>query len=152
VGHGQVASRIAEDPRVVVMERFNLRNLKPEDLPCKVELATLDLSFISVLKVLPAVLSVTAPGGQLVVLIKPQFEAGKGKVNAAGLVKDAKVRATVLEKVLQGTKELGLRCEGYIESPLRGDKAGNIEYLAHFKLQECVPPRSQQAVSDTQLP
>lgn len=135
VGHGQVAGSIAQDPRVVVMERTNLRHLKPEDLPCKVDLVTLDLAFISVLKVLPAVAGVLRPdgGARLVVLIKPQFEAGRASVGAGGVVRDPKVHAEVIARVSAGAEAFGLRRRGLIESPLKGDKGGNTEFLALFE-------------------
>lgn len=87
VGYGQVDHKIRSDPRVVVMERTNVRYLTKEDLPEEVNIATLDLSFISVAKVIPAVADVLGPEGQMVILIKPQFEAGKHRIGAGGVVK-----------------------------------------------------------------
>ncbi|KAI8463596.1 MAG: S-adenosyl-L-methionine-dependent methyltransferase [Monoraphidium minutum] len=133
VGYGQVVGSIAQDPRVTVMERTNLRHLRPEDLPARVDLVTLDLSFISVLKVMPAVAAALRPsGGQLVVLIKPQFEAGKGLVSAGGVVRDPKVHAEVISRISRGIQAFNLAPRGVIESPLKGDKGGNTEFLAHF--------------------
>jgi 23S rRNA (cytidine1920-2'-O)/16S rRNA (cytidine1409-2'-O)-methyltransferase len=99
-----------------------------------VDLATLDLAFISVLKVVPAVVRamVPAPGGQLLVLIKPQFEAGRAQVGRGGLVRDPRVHAEVCDRVTAGIEALGFTCRGVIESPLKGDKSGNTEFLAHF--------------------
>ncbi|KIZ02007.1 Uncharacterized protein yqxC [Monoraphidium neglectum] len=133
VGYGQVMGSIAQEPRVTVMERTNLRHLKPEDLPTRVDLVTLDLSFISVLKVLPAVVGVMRPeGAQMVVLIKPQFEAGRGAVSAGGVVRDPKVHAEVIERITRGISAYNLQPRGVMESPLKGDKGGNTEFLAHF--------------------
>lgn len=135
VGYGQVAERVRTDPRVTVMERTNLRNLKLEDLPGSeaVDLVTLDLSFISVLKVLDAVCDVLKPQGELIVLIKPQFEAGKAQVSAGGVVRDPAVHQEVIQKVVESCKGLGFECEGWIESPIKGATAGNTEFLAYFK-------------------
>jgi 23S rRNA (cytidine1920-2'-O)/16S rRNA (cytidine1409-2'-O)-methyltransferase len=133
VGTAQAHARIRADPRVVVMEQTNLRHLRPEDLPSAVDLVTLDLSFISVLKVLPAVCGVLRPGGRLVVLVKPQFEAGRDKVGAGGVVRDVAVRQEVVARVVAGVEAHGLGCVGVMESPLKGDKAGNTEFLALFK-------------------
>ncbi|EEH56328.1 uncharacterized protein MICPUCDRAFT_5637, partial [Micromonas pusilla CCMP1545] len=130
VGYGQVAERIRVDPRVVVMERTNLRHLQP--LPELVDVATLDLSFISVLKVLPAVAAATKPGGTLVVLIKPQFEATRAQIGSKGVVRDASVHEEVIEKVVTGASELGWRYEGHTTSPIKGAKEGNTEFLAKF--------------------
>lgn len=133
VGHGQVMGSIAQDQRVTVMERTNLRHLRPDQLPEQVSLVTLDLSFISVLKVMPAVAAVMAPGAQLVVLIKPQFEAGRAQVGAGGLVKDPQVHQAVISRITAGVEAYGLQCLGVTESPLKGDKSGNTEFLALFK-------------------
>jgi 23S rRNA (cytidine1920-2'-O)/16S rRNA (cytidine1409-2'-O)-methyltransferase len=122
------------------MEQTNLRHLQPEDLPCAVDFATLDLSFISVLKVLPAVCGVLRPGGQLVVLVKPQFEAGRDKVGAGGVVRDAAVRKEVVERVVAGVEAHGLSCVGVMESPLKGEKSGNTEFLAYFRHEEGAGP------------
>jgi len=134
VGYGQVADKVRRDERVTVIERFNLRHLKPADLPTQVDLATLDLAFISVLKVVPAVVGVLRPppAGQLLVLIKPQFEAGKAQVSHGGVVRDPKVHQEVIARVTGGICALGFTCRGVIESPIKGDKSGNTEFLAHF--------------------
>lgn len=105
----------------------------PPALAPQVDLVTLDLSFISVLKVLPAVTGVMKPeGAQLVVLIKPQFEAGRGAVSAGGVVRDPAVHAEVIERISAGIEAFNLRRRGVTESPLKGDKGGNTEFLAHF--------------------
>ena len=132
VGYGQVADRIRTDPRVTVMERCNLRHLA--SLPELVDLATLDLSFISVLKVLPAVKALLKPAARVVILVKPQFEALRGEVGRGGVVRDPAVHADVLRRVTRGAQDLGFRCLGTMPSPLRGAKEGNIEFLCHFDL------------------
>lgn len=129
VGYGQVHERLRSDPRLVILERTNLRSL--DALPEPVDVATLDLSFISVLKVLPAVARLLRPGGTLVVLVKPQFEALRGQVGSGGVVRDPAVHADVLARVQAGVAALGfeLREGGPVESPLRGAKEGNVEFL-----------------------
>jgi len=138
VGYGQVAERIRRDERVVVRERTNLRHLKPADLPEQVDVATLDVSFISLLKVAPAVRGVLRPGGRLVALIKPQFEARRGEVGAGGVVRDPAVHAEVVARVVAGLGVLGFSCQGTMESPLRGAKEGNTEFLGAFTLTDAV--------------
>jgi 23S rRNA (cytidine1920-2'-O)/16S rRNA (cytidine1409-2'-O)-methyltransferase len=132
VGYGQVAERIRTDSRVTLLERTNVRHLPPDALPEKVDLVTLDLSFISVLKVLPAVLRVCKDNAEVVVLIKPQFEAGPQRVEKGGVVRDAAVHRAVIAEVTEGATTHGLQRKGLVESPLRGAEAGNIEFLAHF--------------------
>ena len=130
VGYGQVHERVRTHPRVVVLERTNLRHLTT--LPELVDIATLDLSFISVLKVLPAVNQLLRPGGRLLVLVKPQFEAQRGEVGRGGVVRDADVHADVLRRVTEGALSLGFQCQRTMASPLRGAKEGNLEFLALF--------------------
>jgi 23S rRNA (cytidine1920-2'-O)/16S rRNA (cytidine1409-2'-O)-methyltransferase len=137
VGYGQVAQAIRIDPRVRVMERTNLRRLRRSDLPFEdgglVDIVTLDLSFISLLKVLEAVDNVLSPVGDIIALVKPQFEAGKANVAAGGVVKDPEVREATVQAVIEGFRAAGFVCLGTVESPIRGATAGNIEYLCHFK-------------------
>lgn len=130
VGYGQVHEKIRTDPRVVVMERTNLREVR--DIGEKVDLVTLDLSFISVLKVMEAVTAVLKPAGQLIVLIKPQFEAGKEQVETGGLVTDPKVHQQVIATVTEGIKAHGFELVGVIDSPIEG-MSGNKEFLAYFR-------------------
>lgn len=130
VGYGQVHGKIRTDPRVVVMERTNLRHLT--ELPEKVDLATLDLSFISVLKVLDAVIQLMKEQGKLIVLIKPQFEAEKEQVGRGGIIKDNTIHKEVIEKVVQGITSKGFVYNGIIESPILGAQ-GNKEFLAYFE-------------------
>lgn len=129
VGYGQVHEKVRTDPRVVVMERVNLRHL--ESLPELVDLVTLDLSFISVLKVMDAVLRVLKPNGALIVLIKPQFEAGRDEVETGGLVTDPEVHKKVINQIVAGICERGFEHKGTTESPIHGS-SGNKEFLAYF--------------------
>lgn len=132
VGYGQVHEKISTDPRVVVMERTNLRSLKR--LPEKVDLVTLDLSFISVLKVIDAVAKQLKDEGDLIVLIKPQFEAEKHQVGKGGIIKDTKVHDEVIEKVTQGIIAHSFDLIDVIDSPITGTM-GNKEFLAYFQKQ-----------------
>ena len=129
VGYGQVHEKIHADDRVVVLERTNLRHLR--DLGEKVDLVTLDLSFISVLLVMDAVEAVLKKDGGLIVLIKPQFEAKKEQIGRGGIIKDTTVHNEVIERVSSSIVSRGFVCEGVIESPLLGSK-GNKEFLAYF--------------------
>ncbi len=129
VGYGQLAWRLRNDPRVVVMERVNVRYL--EGLPELVDLATVDVSFISLELVLPAVIGFLKSDGEIVALIKPQFEAGRKQVGKGGVVRDPTVYRAVLRKVLLWAQEHGLVVRGLMTSPLKGP-AGNVEFLAHF--------------------
>lgn len=129
VGYGQVHEKIRHDPRVVVMEKTNLRHL--ERLPEHVDLVTLDLSFISLSKVIPAVKNLMNPEGRLIALIKPQFEAGREEVGKGGIVRDPAVHATVIERVTKEIEAAGFVCHGVIESPIKGTE-GNKEFLGYF--------------------
>lgn len=130
VGYGQVHEKIRHDDRVIVMERTNLRQLKA--LPEKVDLVTLDLSFISVLKVINVVKNLLKDAGKLIVLIKPQFEAEKHQVGKGGIVKDPAVHQEVIKKVTEGIQAEGFDLIGVIESPIEGT-TGNKEFLAYFE-------------------
>lgn len=129
VGYGQVHEKIRQNSNVVILERTNLRELK--DLPEKVDLATLDLSFISVLKVMSSVSNFLKEHAKLVVLIKPQFEAKREQVGKGGIIKDPKVHDEVVNKVTSGIVEFGFKLIGFIESPILGT-SGNKEFLAYF--------------------
>lgn len=129
VGYGQVHEKIRQDPRVVIMERTNLRNVR--DLGEPVDLVTLDLSFISVLKVMDAVSAVLKPHGKLVVLIKPQFEAEREDIGKGGIVRDPAVHERVIQKVIDGLTTHGFTYHGVIPSPITG-ATGNKEFLAYF--------------------
>lgn len=129
VGRGQLAYRLRNDPRVVVMEGINARYL--EGLPEPVDLAAVDVSFISLKKILPAVLKVLQEEGHIIALVKPQFEAGREQVGKGGVVRDPRVHQEVLARVVQLTQGMGLRVRSLTSSPLRGP-AGNKEFFAHL--------------------
>jgi 23S rRNA (cytidine1920-2'-O)/16S rRNA (cytidine1409-2'-O)-methyltransferase len=131
VGYGQLAWRLRNDPRVVVMERTNARYL--ESLPEPIDIVTVDVSFISLELILPAVVRWLRPDGQLLALIKPQFEAGRREVGKGGVVRDPKVHLRVLERVLGVAARLNLGLCGLMLSPLRGP-AGNVEFLAWWRV------------------
>ena len=128
VGYGQLAWKLREDPRVVNLERTNIRNLTPEALPEQPQLAVIDASFISLDKVLPATLALLAPLATVVALIKPQFEVGRGEVGKGGVVRDAGQHQRVVEQVRQLAETLGCQVLGVTESPIFGPK-GNKEFL-----------------------
>jgi len=129
VGHGQLAWKLRTDPRVAVMERTNARYLTA--LPEPIDLATIDVSFISLRLVLPAVIGWLKPGGHIIPLIKPQFEAGRQQVGKGGVVRDKAVHRQALRGVLRWATDHGLYLRGLIRSPITGP-AGNIEFLAHL--------------------
>lgn len=130
VGYGQVHEKIRIDPKVIVKERTNLRHLD-SNLIEPVDLVTLDLSFISVLKVMPVISEILKTSGKLVVLVKPQFEAEKHEVGKGGIIKDSRVHDKTIEKVTSGIKEFGFDYKGITESPITGSH-GNKEFLAYF--------------------
>ncbi|MGE5551341.1 MAG: TlyA family RNA methyltransferase [Bacteroidota bacterium] len=129
VGRGQLAWKLRQDPRVVVIEEFNARHLKPQDLPEPPDLITIDVSFISLGLILPGAVSVLAPAGEIVALVKPQFEAGRAQVGKHGVVRDPAAHARVLAGVVETAGGLGLGLQGLTHSPLRGPE-GNIEFFA----------------------
>jgi 23S rRNA (cytidine1920-2'-O)/16S rRNA (cytidine1409-2'-O)-methyltransferase len=133
VGRGQLDWRLRTDDRVTVMEGINARHLGPGDLPFKVGLATMDLSFISLRLVVPALMPHLDPGAHLVCLVKPQFEAGRDQVGKGGIVRDEAVRRTVIDATVAAIAELGFELIGVIPSPIRGQK-GNQEELAVFRV------------------
>jgi 23S rRNA (cytidine1920-2'-O)/16S rRNA (cytidine1409-2'-O)-methyltransferase len=130
VGYGQMAWKLRQDPRVVVIERTNVRELSPSLVPGPVDIAVIDVSFISLEKVVPPVLKFLNREAELVALIKPQFEAGKGQVGKGGIVRDEATRAAVVEKIVEFVKGLGLEVKGVIPSPITGQD-GNVEFLIH---------------------
>ncbi len=130
VGKGQLHWRLRNDDRVVLMEQCNARYLRPEDLDETPTLGTVDVSFISLTRILPPLRAVLAPESDLITLIKPQFEAGRKQVGRGGVVRDQAVRDEVIERIRAfGVNEAGLSWRGVCESPVKGP-AGNIEYLA----------------------
>ncbi len=130
VGRNQLAWRLRQEPRVVSKEKLNARHLTVEDLGERVDLAVMDLSFISLRKVLPAVFGVLNEGGSVVCLIKPQFELSKGEVGKGGIVREPERRARAVEAIRRHvTAELGREWRGVVESPVTGAD-GNVEFLA----------------------
>jgi len=130
VGRGQLAQRLREDPRVTVLDRTNARYLAKSHLPYEPELVTIDVSFISLDKIIPAVLEIIGPEAELVALIKPQFEAGRKDVGRGGVVRDGRVHASVIWSVCEMCEANGLVIRGLMESPLRGP-AGNKEFFVY---------------------
>lgn len=130
VGYGQVHEKVRDNDRLILFEKTNLRHL--EQLPELVDLVTLDLSFISLLKVIPAVKKVLKPTGSIVTLIKPQFEAEREDICRGGLVRDSAVHQRVIEKIRVGMLEEGFAMVGVIDSPILGASSGNKEFLAYF--------------------
>ncbi len=134
VGKGQLHWKLRNDPRVVVMEKVNARYLKAEMFPVKPRFAVMDVSFISLTKVLPAVVQVLERPAGIIALIKPQFEAGREQVGRGGVVRDPAVRESVIEHIRSFAEgELGLFFMDVIPSPIKGP-AGNVEYLIYWKL------------------
>lgn len=133
VGYGQFDWKLRQDPRVVLIERTNIRYLKRSAIPESIGLTVIDVSFISLTKVLPPVLQFSKPGARVIALIKPQFEVGKGQVGRGGVVRDEAQRHEVLQRILRFAEELGLRVVKSMDSPLKGKK-GNQEQLAIFEV------------------
>ena len=130
-GTNQLAWSLRTDPRIDVRENTNARHLAPEDFDQKFDLAVMDVSFISVEKVIPAIIDLLTYEKRLVVLIKPQFEVGRGEVGKGGIVRDEQKHKEVVEKVIEFAKGLGLSCRGTIASPITGAE-GNKEFLAYL--------------------
>lgn len=130
VGVAQVDPKVARDERVRLYEGTNLRLLTM--LPEPIDIATLDLSFISVLKVMPAVSNLLAPVAQLIILIKPQFEAERHQIRRGGLVSDPVIHQEIITRVIAGVEAYGFKSHGVIESPIKGAASGNTEFLGYF--------------------
>jgi 23S rRNA (cytidine1920-2'-O)/16S rRNA (cytidine1409-2'-O)-methyltransferase len=128
VGHGQLAWKLREDARVIVLERTNARHLTADHIPEPVDMVVCDASFIALAKVLPAALALARPGARLAALIKPQFEAGRGEVGKGGVVRDAAVHNRVCEDVRAWLEGIGWAVAGIATSPITGPE-GNIEFL-----------------------
>lgn len=131
VGYGQLAWKIRQDDRVVVMERTNARHL--QSLEEEVDLIVGDLSFISLRLILPAIARIAASNADCLLLVKPQFEVGREALAKGGVVTEAHEREAAVRQVLQDAEKLGFQALGHIESPIQGAKAGNIEYLVHLR-------------------
>ena len=133
VGYGQLHWRLRTDPRVIVSERTNARYLQPADVPERIAVLTVDVSFISLRLLLPVLIRLLEPQADSVVLIKPQFEVGKGQVGKNGVVHDPQQHQQVLWDTLTAAQECGFGVRAAIASPLLGPK-GNREFLAHLQL------------------
>jgi 23S rRNA (cytidine1920-2'-O)/16S rRNA (cytidine1409-2'-O)-methyltransferase len=132
VGHGQLDWSLRQDPRVVIKDGINARFLTPAEVPGPFDLVTVDVSFISLRLVLPALVPVLAEDGDLVALVKPQFEAGRGQVGKGGVVRDPAVREASVSAVLEAAAALGLSCLARTPSSIAGP-AGNVEELVHLR-------------------
>jgi len=132
VGYGQLAWKLRQDPRVINLERTNLRYVTPEQIPEALDLAVMDVSFISIRLVLPAVCALLKDEADLVCLIKPQFEAGREEVGKKGVVRDPAVHEQVVRGIIAFAREIGFSVMGLDFSPIKGPE-GNIEYICHLK-------------------
>jgi 23S rRNA (cytidine1920-2'-O)/16S rRNA (cytidine1409-2'-O)-methyltransferase len=144
VGHGQIDWTLRNDARVIVIERVNARTLTADQLPPETrafDIVTMDLSFISLRQVLPAIVPLLAPGADLVALVKPQFEAGREAVGKGGLVRDPAVHQQVVEAVTRAADALGLSRVAATESPIAGAE-GNREFFLHFRPSSNAGPRT----------
>ena len=137
VGHGQLAWKLRNDERVVCMEKTNFRYVTPEDIGEAVDFASVDVSFISLTKILIPARNLLRNHGQMVCLIKPQFEAGKEKVGKKGVVRDPKVHEEVVHKVIDYADSIGFAIKGLTYSPIKGPE-GNIEYLVYLEKKETI--------------
>jgi len=149
VGYGQLDWKIRSDPRVVVMERTNIRYVTPEDLGEPLDLSVIDVSFISLKIVLPAIQQLLKQDGQVLCLIKPQFEAGREKVGKKGVVRDPQTHKEVLDAFVSLAKDLNFTILGLTFSPVKGPE-GNIEFLGHLTLadREGIEPDTAKVVAD----
>ena len=149
VGYGQLDWKIRSDPRVVVMERTNIRYVTPEDLGEPLDLSVIDVSFISLKIVLPAIKQLLKPEGQVLCLIKPQFEAGREKVGKKGVVRDPEIHKEVLDTFVSLADQLEFTILGLTFSPVKGPE-GNIEFLGHLTLadRDGIRPDTAQVVAD----
>ena len=132
VGHGQLDWKLRNDPRVVCMEKTNIRYVTPDDIEDKIGLSSIDVSFISLTKVLGPVKALLTDDGQVVCLIKPQFEAGREKVGKKGVVREKSTHLEVIRKVMKFASEIGFEVLNLEFSPIKGPE-GNIEYLLHLQ-------------------
>jgi 23S rRNA (cytidine1920-2'-O)/16S rRNA (cytidine1409-2'-O)-methyltransferase len=132
VGYGQLAWPLRQNARVIVIERTNIRHVSTDIIPETMDFITIDTSFISLRLVVPAALPFLSPTGQMVTLIKPQFEVGKENVGKGGVVRDPSLHQSVVERILSVCSEMGLHCEEVVESPILGPK-GNKEFLLHLR-------------------
>jgi 23S rRNA (cytidine1920-2'-O)/16S rRNA (cytidine1409-2'-O)-methyltransferase len=144
VGYGLIDWKLRQDSRVVLLERTNIRYLNRSLIPEPIDLAVIDVSFISLTLVLPSVVPLLGDDGRVVALVKPQFEVGKGQVGSGGIVRDEAQRRSVTEKVISCGATLGLEATGVLDSPIRGRK-GNQEILVSFRRQGIIRPSERQS-------
>lgn len=144
VGYGLVDWKLRQDPRVVLLERTNIRYVERSRIPELVDLAVIDVSFISLTLVLPSVVPFLRDEGRVVALVKPQFEVGKGQVGSGGIVRDEAQRRAVTEKVISSAARLGLEVTGVLDSPVKGRK-GNQEILVSFRRQGIISPSGRRS-------
>ena len=144
VGYGLIDWKLRQDPRVVLLERTNIRYIDRLLIPEPVDLAVIDVSFISLTLVLPNVVPLLRHGGRVVALVKPQFEVGKGQVGAGGIVRDDAQRRAVTEKVISSGAALGLEATAVLDSPVKGRK-GNREILVGFRYQGIISPSERRS-------
>ena len=135
VGRGQLDWKLRNDPRVICMEKTNIRYVTPEDLGEEIDFSSIDVSFISLTKVLEPIRNYLAKDGEIVALIKPQFEAGREKVGKKGVVREKSTHYEVIEQVLSYAVSIGFKVLEFTYSPIKGPE-GNIEYLVHLKKTE----------------
>jgi 23S rRNA (cytidine1920-2'-O)/16S rRNA (cytidine1409-2'-O)-methyltransferase len=149
VGYGQLAWSLRTDPRVTVLDRTNVRSLTPAVVGGPVELVVADLSFISLAVVLPALVGVTAPDGDLLLMVKPQFEVGRERLGPGGVVRDPALRADAVRRIAGRAAELGLGVRGVTASPLPGP-SGNVEYFLWLRAgaPACDPEAVERAVAE----
>lgn len=135
VSYGQLAWKLRNDPRVIPIERTNIRYMSEEKIPEKIDIVTVDVSFISLKLVIPKIIGFLGKKGEIIALIKPQFEVGRGEVDRGGVVKDPKKREKAVQEIKEFFESLNLKVIGIIQSPIHGQK-GNIEYLIYAKVCE----------------
>jgi 23S rRNA (cytidine1920-2'-O)/16S rRNA (cytidine1409-2'-O)-methyltransferase len=150
VGYGQFAWKLRQDERVVCMERTNIRYVTKEDIGEELDFASIDVSFISLTKVLPVAFMLTKDSGEVVALIKPQFEAGREQVGKKGVVRDSNVHKEVIEKVIEFSNSIGFGVKGLSFSPIKGPE-GNIEFLVYLYKGENLSYDVDAVISQTEI-
>lgn len=148
VGYGQFAWKLRNDSRVVNMERTNIRYVTREQIGEEIDFASIDVSFISLRLVLPVAKELLAEDGEIIALIKPQFEAGREQVGKKGVVRDIGVHYEVVKRIADFAEEAGLHPAGLSYSPIKGPE-GNIEYLIYLKKQECAERITEEKIRET---
>jgi 23S rRNA (cytidine1920-2'-O)/16S rRNA (cytidine1409-2'-O)-methyltransferase len=139
VGYGQLDWKIRQNPRVEVREKVNARHLSAADFDSQFDLIVIDVSFISLTRILPAAAAVMSKGGEIIALIKPQFEVGRSEVGKGGIVRDSAAQARVVTEISEFARNVGLSVRGTMESPILGAD-GNREFLAHFSQSDLAVP------------